>query len=410
MKKKIYSKLLYWIAAFREQFNFFSIKLITTKPIILHILHSPLQSETAGTEKVTRMIIDSVRSFDHAVVVIQNKETTLYFNNRETKIKNYVTKDSFKLNNKPLELHLGKIVRKLKPEIIDIQNLEGYPISIMKLGRTTPLFVHLHDFGIFYPTPAKFNFSGINIQKFLSDSKNVEQEYFKQRKAYLIELSPNISGFISVSPFVTKVIKETFLKEIPVHTIENATKAPQKLIRENSEKLRIAFLGLYSKHKGSELFRELVNKDTDKDFEWSIIGKIAGEITPNQIPAGVMQFGEYKSEELPKLLSNVDIVLIPSQVTESYNLTLSEALENDCFPIVTDSGALGFRLKSYNVGAVYSNVNFVKDTYELIKLFHKNRELFNHEQEKLREIKLPTAEDFRSAYEELYNSTLKRAI
>ncbi len=406
MIEKLNSKFSYWLSALKERFNFFSIKLATTKPIVLHLLHSPLERGTAGTEKVTRTIIEQVNEFDHVVVVILEGETKIYFNEDIFTIKNFVKKDFFKLNNSALEVHLNKIVAKIKPAVIDIQNINGYPISVLRLGQTYPLFVHLHDFGIFYPTPEKFNFKEFNVSEFLNNSKFVDQQYYQRRKKYLEELVPNIKGFISVSSFVTKVIKTTFLKEVPIHTVENVV--PNELNQKsNSEKIRIVYLGLFAEHKGSQLFINLVKNDSSNEFEWSIVGKVMDGFNKQAIPKVVNLIGEYNTNDLPELLQNVDVVVIPSQVTETYNLALSEAITNKCFPIVTDNGALGYRLKTYNAGAVYSEENFVKESWKLLQLFNKNRELFNHEVAKLNNVKLPSTDDFRKAYEDLYSSVLK---
>ena len=60
--------------------------------------------------------------------------------------------------------------------------------------------------------------------------------------------------------------------------------------------------------------------------------------------SGIVFHGAYKRSELPKILSNINIGVIPSLFPETYSLVLSELWQGKITPLVADIGAMSARV------------------------------------------------------------------
>lgn len=94
--------------------------------------------------------------------------------------------------------------------------------------------------------------------------------------------------------------------------------------------ITIAFLGNFSKDKGSEVFLSIVKKVTEMQLpvHWVILGGIGDQQALSEIQAitRVKTSGFYLHSEVPKLLKeyNITLGLFISQFPESYSKTLRE--------------------------------------------------------------------------------------
>ena len=102
--------------------------------------------------------------------------------------------------------------------------------------------------------------------------------------------------------------------------------------------------------------------------------------------------GGYEQEELPELLSKIDITLHLSIWPETYVISLSEAWAAGAVPIVSDIGALservthdvdGFVVPVNDGGSVVNLINFVFENREVLSRIKSNivnKKIFNKEE------------------------------
>ncbi|MDQ7020228.1 MAG: glycosyltransferase family 4 protein [Candidatus Dojkabacteria bacterium] len=93
----------------------------------------------------------------------------------------------------------------------------------------------------------------------------------------------------------------------------------------------------------------------------------------------VKYIGKYKPEERFDLFAKSDLVLIPSQWDDIYNLVLDEALVTKKFVIVTNKGAMPERVVEGENGFIYEVDSTGNNLYEAIKKILDNPLILNRE-------------------------------
>jgi glycosyltransferase involved in cell wall biosynthesis len=112
--------------------------------------------------------------------------------------------------------------------------------------------------------------------------------------------------------------------------------------------LNLAYIGAVARHKGVHLVLEALALAGFDAVDLTILGETPDSVYTRELRerAGAIpgvqlrRYGRYEPSELPLLLEDVDCVIVPSQVPESYSLTTREALVLGIPVIATRLGAL----------------------------------------------------------------------
>lgn len=367
----------------------------SSKKRIMHVVYNPVDVQWGGIEVLTKQITSQIDEFDHYIVHI-NKDSidiTRVWENWDKKktlsIPGPFRIDAYKLENPKLTNAFEEVVKLINPGIVHFQSVHKLPVDILSVPRKLNRFsiVTIHDFSLFCPAYWDVDAKGgiqnsINrICERFSDAKIVEKEkaYYTKRDTLVRENLAHIDAIVAPSAFV----KDLLLQDYPefkhsIQLIENGiAKQPQKSAAEKSkkiEKLTIGFVGTGSKLKGADIFLEIIKQDKSEQFNWKFIGPLVDEDLKNEYSkiSNITIVGEYKSEELYTHLDDVDIVLMPSKVAETYSLILSEILTQGIHVISSDIGAIPYRLKEQKVGESYSLRNYHEEVWKRLQYLAKN--------------------------------------
>lgn len=149
----------------------------------------------------------------------------------------------------------------------------------------------------------------------------------------LLEYYRNICGLIDVfhcNSESTKQIYQTFLPHsrftvIPI-TSGNVALAPSNHIKRKNSTLHIGFLGGGRKEKGlSKLLESLSVLDFRGFKGWKLDIYGGGVVLPKQ-DLRIHVLGKYKPEQLKKIFSTLDVIVVPSVWCETFGLVTAEAL------------------------------------------------------------------------------------
>lgn len=112
-----------------------------------------------------------------------------------------------------------------------------------------------------------------------------------------------------------------------------------------SHLLHVGFLGNISDRKGAFIILEAVSKLRDKSsFSFEVIGEFTPELKNYASYLGIRIHGKYDHIELPQLLQDVDVAIIPSICDETFCMTVSECQAMGIPVIASSVGAIKERI------------------------------------------------------------------
>ena len=118
----------------------------------------------------------------------------------------------------------------------------------------------------------------------------------------------------------------------------------------------------------------------------------------------LIKHGRYDRNEIEKLLTenNINLVCIFSIWPETYSYTLSESIAAGIPTLVTDIGALGERVKRYDIGWTIKYDDDYKNILSKIYEIIENKEMYLNKKVSVENVVLPTKNQVANYYEKLY--------
>jgi glycosyltransferase involved in cell wall biosynthesis len=125
------------------------------------------------------------------------------------------------------------------------------------------------------------------------------------------------------------------------------------------------YLGVVSKFKGIDLLISAFKKVDSKNIRLNIYGNCLGEDgtidlvrEAEQDDSRIKSMGRFNHDELPHILSQVDIVVTPSNTLESYGLVVVETLAHGIPVIASDIVGSAYEFIKHGVnGMIFSSQN-----------------------------------------------------
>ena len=157
-------------------------------------------------------------------------------------------------------------------------------------------------------------------------------------------------------------------------------------------------------HKGSNILKSLVNKNTDSNIKIHLFGKSEDKALA-QSKNNYINHGPYTRGELPQLLvdNDIDLVCMFTTWPETYSYTLTESYMAGVPVLTFDLGAVGDRVKKDDLGwTIKFNTDSAK-ILDKIKEISKNKEEYNKKKNNFKNYKFKKLEDMQKYYDELYN-------
>lgn len=267
----------------------------------------------------------------------------------------YILSNYFNLQ---LEDKFLKIIKENNIDIVHFHSIQGLGANLLQLSLDQGIktILTMHDF--WWECPMLFlNDEYLSSRPVKNHSlfcnHTIDQNFLKKRQGYLYRILKNPKLTITI---VSKIMKQTFKYiELPQASnyicIENGIipQHPQKKILDKKEtsKIIFAYFGGENLSKGFDLIINASKylKYNFNNFEIHLFGiyrpKIKSIINYNFLRKyNIKLNGIYENKNLPKIFKNVDIVLIPSRVFESFSLIAREALLNNKIIISSRMGGL----------------------------------------------------------------------
>lgn len=387
------------------------------KTNILHVMHN--FNVAGGTELHTSNLVNGLADEFDSTVIYPAPLGYLYTDAVSKKLSKHLREVKFaKENNLSVE-HFGGLPADLYSNLIEenftrflkggnynivhFQHLSGWSTFLLPLiakRMEKKVIISLHDFYLLCPElNLIYSYTNQRCNKRIADPNdksciyclgtkryNRHPEKAVALEEYLLERNYLIKKVIESADLLivpSNFVKEKFLSAFGYSIKEKILVVPHgitelmKIARPKiSKKLRVGFLGNATVRKGIYVFLEAVKKLQSQDFEFEVFGNASTEIKTKCTELKIKVNGGYKTEQLPKLLHNVDLVLIASIVDETFSLTLSEALSMGIPVLSSDAGALKERIEDGKTGFLFrtgdsdnlvEKLLFIKDNYQLLK-------------------------------------------
>ncbi len=181
------------------------------------------------------------------------------------------------------------------------------------------------------------------------DTFNVELIKYFFRVAYHRNMLHNVDLLITPSRFVRDKFLEFGVDAARIRAIYHGINKEyvKKEPKTPSARLRFGYLGTLLKHKGLDVLIDAFNRLPGDRAELYIHGfgdedekGMLGRLKKKAKDGRVHFMGPYNHTELSGILSNLDVVVVPSIWHETFNIVAREALLSGCPVIASDIGAL----------------------------------------------------------------------
>jgi len=189
------------------------------------------------------------------------------------------------------------------------------------------------------------------------------------------EIFDTVDARIAPSRFLIEIFK-TNQWDKPIfhvnHGVDYRYVAPRKKVKSPGVTVNFAYMGVVGKFKGIDLLLDSFRKVDSSDIKLYIYGNCIGddgstdllhEAENNDHRIKVM--GRFEHEDLPSILNQVDITVIPSTTLESYGLVLIESLSYRVPVIASDIVGSAYEFITHEEnGLIFS----IKNPFELAKI------------------------------------------
>lgn len=356
--------------------------------------------------KITSFTLDSQRD-KGKIRYEQNKE--------EKKITIYNSPlNSFSLTNVYLELNnvqtetlFKEILEKIKPDIVHFHLLLDFSMEFISIAKKfgSKVVITIHDYWFICPKIQLIDSNnqvcndfknGEKCYNCIMSSYGKEEEGFRKiaKKTYKKIVSKNkrehfLSRFkkskkvlaeadlvIGVSNFVSKMIKEfsadTNIKTLHIGTI-TAEDDFYKVDNDSNDLLNeisFAFLGNFNYFKGAEVILNALEDLGEKNekMKFSIYGRVSKEYYDKVINHNFIKYkGEYNYSNLPDIMNNIDVLVVPPIWYDNAPQVVMEALAANIPVIGSDIGGIPDFVKDGVNGYLFKAGNY----HELSNIINK---------------------------------------
>jgi glycosyltransferase involved in cell wall biosynthesis len=309
------------------------------------------------------------------------------------------------------------ILNQVKPNLIHLHHLLNHPLSLLaKLtGTGIPVVVSLHDFYFFCPDFHLHNCPGVHsCETCFPERFKGPAQYQALRRDLLGGSLRGAAAVVAPSRAAANLVREVY-PDLEIRVIPHGIRAPEA-IRDSSAKLRGArgtggkirfgMIGNLLPVKGIDVIFKvwplLANKDA---AELHIFGASDIQYIQRCKDLGIHYHGAYSEADLPQILSQIDVGIMPAQVQETFSYTLSEFFAGGVPVIGSDYGALGDRIES-GVNGLKVPPHDIQGWVDAIQLTISDGAL---RERMTRGVRLPDSIDQMAAhYAELYREVMRR--
>lgn len=325
--------------------------------------------------------------------------------------------------SKTIERSFERFLDQIKPDVVHIQHLYRLPTSLISLikSKGIPVIVTLHDYwfichAIRLLRPNLEVCSGplfglkcagcvelglpIWASTFLRPLTTLLSVY---RTAYMRSRLKEADLLISPSSFLKNKFVEHGFSQDSILVSDNGTNTRlfQNLRKRPSNKVRFGYIGTIQRHKGVHILVEAFNKVNHPQAELRIFGdplvalNYYAEVQAIAHNPRIQFLGEFDNSEIGRILSEIDVLVVPSIWPENSPLTIHEA-KLAKVPVVAsnlggmsdlvEDGITGLLFKPGNADELLDKLNLLIEDRKLIKRFQGNIKPIKSIEENAREL------------------------
>lgn len=248
------------------------------------------------------------------------------------------------IKNSIVQTRFKQVLSIIRPNIVHHHAVQGLALSL-SIEETVPIvprpkqLATIHDSWFCCPSLFKAQ-EGCEFTEF-SPCKcetlcGFEKEFIYRRMARLSSFFSSCDILLAPSSFFAEHIKY-FFPETPIKINENGIHCYPQTDSMNSGPLRIGFFGGPEKVKGHEVLEKALAELTD--FEWHLIVTAKNKQYSTNLEKGRVTILDYLNpESLWAQFKNIDVLVFPSTIFESFGLLPREALAAGVYLISSQTG------------------------------------------------------------------------
>lgn len=419
------------------------------RPSILHVIHN--FDACGGTELHTRGIIDGLSGKFRSTVIYPELQPQLWSDMsseqkadhlRVVKIvkENQMAKESFlgfagDLSSRVIEENVARFIAGGDYEIVHIQHLADWstllvPLIAKELRKR--VVISLHDYYLLCPEYnlvlpgviercGKIRADGTDSQcQYCLGTKRLSyaphrvtplSDYLAERNEIVQHMMEIADAVIAPSSFVRDLFGQSFGEAFlaKCRVIRHGVAPLAKSVRAaRNHALRVGFLGNASDRKGVTVFIQAAQLLKGKPVQFGIFGAVPPGLSATLLRLGIRVHGQYRRKDLPRLLSKIDLVVIPSVWDETFCLTASEAQMMGVPVLASDCGAISERIIEGETGFLFPPGN-AEELASRLSALSADPESLTHVISRLSTHKERTLQENAEEYVELYNGLLNES-
>lgn len=204
----------------------------------------------------------------------------------------------------------------------------------------------------------------------------------------------------------TKKLFKNIYTNIDIEVAEHGVIVEETKTKEQrtSKDFNIAFVGAMAIHKGSNILKDLINKNNASNIKIHLFGK-SDDKALSKNKSNYINHGPYVRGQLPQLLvdNDIDLVCIFATWPETYSYTLTECYMAKVPVLTFDIGAVGDRIQKDGLGWTIEFDTNSSKILEKIRELSNNKEEYTKIKKNFENYKFKTVEEMQKYYEDLYN-------
>lgn len=333
-----------------------------------------------------------------------------------------------KYSNAEYKEMLNKIIKGFGINLVHVQHLifHTFDIGDCIKENNVPGIITLHDLYMICPTINMiYEETYCNLAKEKDCSKclkhrlNLKNNILSNWQKNVRELLGKFDEIL-VPSNNTKTLYSDVYKELDIKVIEHGLKLDEFKIEQintneskrDNKTFNIAFIGVMTIHKGSNILRKLIkaNESSNNKINIHLFGNSEDPKLLKDRP-GYTYHGRYVREKLPSLLkeNNIDLICIFSIWPETFSYTLSEAFIAKVPVITYNIGAVSERVQRDNLGYIVDYKTTPEEILKRISEIADDTEEYKKIVSNFDKVELKTLEKMLVEYKILYSKYLENS-
>ncbi|MCL2934652.1 MAG: tetratricopeptide repeat protein, partial [Trichodesmium sp. MAG_R03] len=337
------------------------------------------------------------------------------------------------------EINFQRILVEHKIDLVHFQHLIGHPLSLPLIAKAmgVPTIYTFHDYYLLCKKFNLINYEGKfcdiarkspeNCEVCLSadglpwGSQNRRRQFIYKVIGSLDKIITNTSYsrnyflklFYGIEPEKVEIV-EMMMPFSNIQIIGNQKRIninEKQVDKDNSYKLlKVVIPGNFTDVKGGHSMVRIFNSMRNDQIEFHIFGRVQSDLSEIlnvlNIP-NVTVHGNYKQNQIFKILQGFDVAIQIPIWPETYMISLSEVWYAGIVPIVTDIGAQGERVRHGETGLKVS-VDDVGMVIEHLRRLNVDRPYLERLKENIKQIKIVKTTDHLEMLKPIYDKLVDK--